>query len=153
MNTASTNQSVGEWDRAAFFHRPFDIYSKMILRNIEQLEGIKVGSYNINNLRRWHGTNCSLWGKATRYHYNGHRRKWKYRSPTECKEDWVHGNIKKRPDTPICNVSCKGQRIQIPSLNSKPRCQMWLWNKGRELPCPKAHLPKWRPSSLIEAKD
>ena len=29
----------------------FNIYSEMILRNLEDIEGVKVGGYNCNNLR------------------------------------------------------------------------------------------------------
>ena len=96
------------------FPQTFLIYSEMILRNIEQHDGITVGGYNVNNL--WYADDTVLIAdseeklqdiimKVTKESENKgfqlNARK------TECMV------ISKRPDTPICNVSCKGQIIQV----------------------------------------
>ena len=86
----------------------------MILRNIEQHEGITVGGYNINNLRYADDTVLIADSEeklqdiiiiVTKESENkGLQLNAK---KTECMV------ISKQPDTPICNVSCKGQRIQV----------------------------------------
>ena len=91
----------------------FNIYSEMILRNIGQHEGITVGGYNINNLRYADDTILiadseeKLQDIVTTVTKESENKGLQLNAKkTECMV------ISKRPDSPICNVSCKGKRIQ-----------------------------------------
>ena len=91
----------------------FDIYSKMIFRNLEQHEGITVGGYNINKM--WYADDTVLIADSeeklqdsiiTVTKDSENKGLQLNAKKTECMV------ISKWPDTPICNVSYKGQRLQ-----------------------------------------
>ena len=92
-----------------FFRRPCNIYREMILRNIEQHEGIKVGDYNINHLRYANDTVLITDSEEkpqviiiTVTKENENKDFQLNATKTECMV------ISKRANTPVCNVSCKG---------------------------------------------
>ncbi|GFO20073.1 catenin (cadherin-associated protein), alpha 3 [Plakobranchus ocellatus] len=85
----------------------------MILRNIVQHEGVKVGGHNINNLRYSDDplliadteeklqnilTTVKIESENKRLHLNAKK--------TECMV------ISKLSDMPVCNISCKGERMK-----------------------------------------
>ena len=97
----------------------FNIYNEMIVRNIKH--HVRVGGNNINNLRYADGTVliADSVEKTAKHPCNSHSRKWKQRTSTECKEDWVHGHyhyititISEQSVIPVCNIPCKGERIK-----------------------------------------
>ena len=91
----------------------FNIYSEMILRNIEQHEGVKVGGHNINNLRYADDTVLiadseeKLQNILSTVTIESENKELQLNAKkTECMV------ISKQPDTPVCNISCKGERIK-----------------------------------------
>ena len=91
----------------------FNIYSEMILRNIEQHEGVKVGGKNINNLRYADDTVLIADSEEklqrilqTVTEESENKGLQLNAKKTECMV------ISKKPTTPTCNLTCKGEEIK-----------------------------------------
>ena len=91
----------------------FNIYSKIILRNIKHHEGVRVGDNDINNLRYTHDTvliadleeklQNILTTVTVKIENKGLQL---YANKTECVV------ISKQSVIPVCNILCKGERIK-----------------------------------------
>jgi len=91
----------------------FNIYSEMIMRNIDQQEGVKVGGHNINNLRYADDTVLIADSEEklqdilqTVTQASENKGLQLNAKKTECMV------ITKKPTVPTCNLTCKGEQIK-----------------------------------------
>ena len=91
----------------------FNLYSEMILRNIEELQGVKVGGRELNNLRYADDTvliadsEQKLQSLLTTASVKSEEKGLQLNAKkTECMV------VSKKPNAPTCNISCKGVEIK-----------------------------------------